>query len=252
MKLRSQQLTEEQLEHIAQCERVLEIELSDKTLLFQALTHASGAATRLHSNERMEFLGDAVLGFVACDLLFEKYPNWLEGDLTKIKSIVVSRRLCTELSERLGLDDFLLVGKGISSDSEIPASLLANVFESVVGAIYLDQGLEAARKFLEPILQDEIENAVAGKFETNHKSQLQQLAQKKFGKPPSYVLVAEHGPDHNKCFQIAARLNSREFPPAWGANKKDAEQKAAANALAELESVEIPFPVDSFDLDNFS
>ncbi len=239
------QLTEKQLEHVISCEDALGVSLENKSLLHIALTHASGAQTRLHSNERLEFLGDAVLGFVTCDLLFERYPKWLEGDLTKIKSMVVSRRLCTHLSEKLGLEPFLILGKGMSRDSQVPASLLANVFESILAAIYLDQGLDGARHFLEPLLEVEIENAAAGKFETNHKSHLQQLAQKRFGKPPTYVLTNEHGPDHSKSFQVVAKLGVRVFAPAWGNNKKEAEQRAAANALAELNEEPIPFAADS-------
>lgn len=229
---------------MVRCEERLGIELQDKTLLHLALSHASGSATRLKSNERLEFLGDAVLGFVACDLLFQLYPDWLEGELTKIKSMVVSRRLCSQLSEQLGLQEFLIVGKGMANDADIPSSLLANVFESIIAAIYLDSGLQAARNFLNPLLVTEIENAAAGKFETNHKSHLQQLAQKEFGQPPSYQLVDERGPDHIKCFQVCAKLGSREFSPAWGNNKKEAEQRAAANALAEINDVPIPFPSD--------
>ena len=234
-------LTAEQEAHVRRCESELGIELRDKSLMHVALTHASGAASRLSSNERLEFLGDAVLGFVTCDLLFQLYPNWLEGDLTKIKSMVVSRRLCCVLSEKLGLEPFLIVGKGMANDDPIPSSLMANVFESVIAAIYLDGGLEAARGFLTPLLRVEIENAAAGKFETNHKSDLQQLAQKRYGKPPSYVLLAEQGPDHSKCFQVAAKLGTQIYHPAWGSNKKEAEQRAAANALAEFNDEPIPF-----------
>ena len=234
-------LTEKQLDHVIECEQLLGISLENKSLLHIALTHASGAQTRLHSNERLEFLGDAVLGFVTCDLLFERYPKWLEGDLTKVKSMVVSRRLCTQLSQKLGIEPFLILGKGMSGDTKVPASLLANVFESILAAIYLDQGLDGARDFLEPLLEVEIENAAAGKFETNHKSQLQQLAQKQFGKPPTYVLTSEEGPDHLKRFQIVAKLGARTFFPAWGNNKKEAEQRAAANAMAEINEEPIPF-----------
>ena len=241
MNSKSDELSPDLLQHVAQCEQHLDIELQDKQLLHQALLHASGSNNRLESNERLEFLGDAVLGFICCELLFRKYPNWLEGELTRIKSVVVSRRTCTKLCAQLGIEQFLLVGKGIAGDEEMPASLLANVFESVLGAIFLDQGMPAVRRFLEPILLDEIDNAVAGRLETNHKSALQQLAQKKFGRPPGYVLVEEQGPDHNKCFRIAARVGNRDFAAAWGNNKKQAEQRAAANALAEMAGEEIPY-----------
>ena len=112
----------------------------DKELLRAALTHASGAQHRLASNERLEFLGDAILGAVVCEMLFHQYPEYLEGDLTKIKSIVVSRQTCAKISEALGLEEFLILGKGMTTHPSVPPSLLSDVFESLMAAIYLDGG----------------------------------------------------------------------------------------------------------------
>src|SRR3954464_2809495 len=134
-----------QLEH---CQDVLDYTFRDPMYLREALTHASGANHRLVSNERLEFLGDAVLGALVCDLLFLSFPEYLEGDLTRVKSVVVSRHTCAKISRRLGVDEFLVLGKGMGSQDETPPSVLADVFESLIGAIYLDGGMDAAKRFI--------------------------------------------------------------------------------------------------------
>ena len=226
---------------MARCEARLGYVFRDKGLLRAALTHASGAEHRLASNERLEFLGDAVLGLVVCDVLYRNYPSFLEGELTRVKSSVVSRLTCAKLSTLLGLDEFLILGKGMASTGAVPQSLMADVFESLIAAMYLDGGDEVARDFLARHLADEIAAAVALAHSDNAKSLLQQIAQKRFGATPSYQLLDEKGPDHSKCFKMGARAGSREFAPAWGRNKKEAEQRAACNALAEINGVSIPF-----------
>src|SRR5512132_1223388 len=123
---------------LGHCEDVLGYRFKDPTYLREALTHASGANHRLTSNERLEFLGDAILGAIVCELLFRKFPESLEGELTRIKSVVVSRRTCAKISQRLGFDEFLVLGKGMGSQDETPSSVMADVFESLIGAIYLD------------------------------------------------------------------------------------------------------------------
>src|SRR5947209_2435108 len=116
---------------LAECQRVLEYTFRDLSHLRAALTHASGADHRLASNERLEFLGDAILGAIVCEMLYTNYPDYLEGDLTRIKSHVVSRRTCTKISKALGFDSFLTLGKGMGSHEHTPASVLADVFESL-------------------------------------------------------------------------------------------------------------------------
>lgn len=216
----------------------------DRALLHAALTHASGAMHRLRSNERLEFLGDAILGAVVCDLLFRQYPEYLEGDLTKIKSIVVSRQTCAKLSEQLGLEEFLKLGKGMTTSPGVPPSLLANVFESLVAAVYLDGGHEAARRFIETHVGPQIELAAGGHHAANFKSLLQHLAQREFNTTPTYQLLDEKGPDHSKCFKISAQIGRNRYPPAWGRNKKEAEQRAARNALSEINGEPVPYPSD--------
>jgi ribonuclease-3 len=217
------------------CEEVIGYRFRDRSLLELCLTHASVARTRLASNERLEFLGDAVLGLVVCELLFRRYPEFAEGELTRIKSVVVSRSTCAEMSLRLGVDRLIFVGKGLGGHDRIPSSILAAVFESLVAGVYLDGGLEAAREFIERIVEDEIETAASRDRGRNFKSVLQHLAQKRFGATPAYRLVDEQGPDHSKCFLVAAVIGDSAYPAAWGASKKEAEQAAAQNALAELD-----------------
>ena len=229
---------------LARCERRIGYQFRDRLLLQAALTHSSGAEHRLASNERLEFLGDAILGSVVCEMLFRQFPQYLEGDLTKIKSVVVSRQTCAKLSEALGLQEFLILGKGMASNPTIPPSLLADVFESLVAAIYLDGGDPAARQFIHEIVGPEVELAAAGELGGNYKSLLQQFAQREFSTTPSYALLDEKGPDHNKCFKVAARVNGQSYQAAWGRNKKEAEQRAACNALSELQGEAAPYPSD--------
>lgn len=226
------------------CERRIGYEFSDKLLLRAALTHASGAEHRLASNERLEFLGDAILGAVVCELLFHQYPEYLEGDLTKIKSIVVSRQTCARISEALGMQEFLILGKGMTTHPTVPPSLLADVFESLIAAIYLDGGDRVAREFVEKYIGPEIELAAGGELGGNYKSLLQQFAQREFSTTPTYQLLDEKGPDHSKCFKISAQIGPNRYQAAWGRNKKEAEQRAARNALSELNEETPPFPTD--------
>lgn len=229
-------------EQMASCEERLVYEFQDKSLLQLALTHASGADHRLESNERLEFLGDAILGAVVCQRLYRKYPDNLEGDLTTIKSAVVSRQTCAKISKNLEIDQFLLIGKGMTNNESVPTSLLAGLFESLVGAIYLDGGEESARLFIERYLDSEIELVASGEAGGNYKSLLQQLAQKNHGSTPVYQLLDEQGPDHEKCFKVTALVGGKSYAPAWGPNKKEAEQHAACNALAQFENKPVPYP----------
>lgn len=226
------------------CEKRIGYTFKNKSLLRYALTHASGARHRLASNERLEFLGDAILGAVVCEVLYRRFPEYLEGELTKIKSIVVSRQTCAKISEQLGLEEFLILGKGMTTHPTIPMSLLADVFESLVAAMYLDGGDAAARAFVEKYVLPEIELAAGGDHEGNYKSMLQQLAQRDYGTTPTYQLLDEKGPDHSKCFKMSAQIGRNRYQPAWGRNKKEAEQRAARNALSELNGEPVPFPSD--------
>ena len=234
--------TSYEAEILEECQKAIGYVFRQPELLRGALTHTSGANTRLASNERMEFLGDAVLGLVTCEQLYLRFPDYQEGDLTKVKSAVVSRRTCARFSKELNLGDFLFLGKGMHGHAVVPSNLLADVYESLVAAIYLDGGLEAAREFILRHLGPEIEEVAENAHGGNFKSVLQQVAQRTFGQTPEYMLLWEEGPDHSKCFQIAAKIGSRVYVGAWGRNKKEAEQKAAMNALADINGEPIPFP----------
>jgi len=221
---------------VAECQRRIGYSFRDSGLLLAALTHASGAQHRLASNERLEFLGDAILGFLVCETLYRAFPDSLEGDLTRIKSVVVSRETCSRISEQLQLIDFLIVGKGLAENRPVPTSVLSDVFESLVAAIYLDGGVDAVRPLVHRMLAPEIAKVASGELGSNHKSLLQQWAQRDFGVTPTYEVIEESGPDHSKSFHVSAQIGSRRYAPAWGRNKKEAEQRAASNALVELKS----------------
>ena len=215
-------------------EKILGYSFRNAQLLKESLTHASIAQTRLHSNERMEFLGDAVLDLIVCEALYRRFPELLEGDLTKIKSAVVSRRTCCEVSRETGLIDLLIIGKGISSREQMPSSLAAAVYESIVAAMYLDGGFEVVKEYVLRTMNPKIDAIASNSHQQNYKAVLQQHAQQTLGATPIYELLDEKGPDHSKCFEVCVSVDGRRFTSAWGPNKKMAEQKAALLALEEL------------------
>jgi len=217
-----------------QAESILDYTFKDPDLLNEALTHASVADTRLKSNERMEFLGDAILGMVVCECLYTAYPSLLEGDMTKIKSSAVSRRTCSEVACQLGLDQFLKIGKGLSSHNDLPESISAAVMESVIAAIYLDGGCDAAARFIRTHFIPVIEQCADNGHQYNFKSVLQQYVQGCCESHATYHLLDEKGPDHAKCFKMRVEIDDRQFPSSWAASKKQSEQQAALNALIEL------------------
>jgi len=223
---------------LSRCEAVIGRPIGDPDLFRQAMTHSSVAENRTASNERLEFLGDAVLGLVVCDYLYQNYPDFLEGDLTKVKSAVVSRRTCAEIANDMGLPRLLVLGKGMPNGAGLPESLAAAAFESLIAAVYLDHGIDAAREFILSRLEPHIRRAASSEHQQNYKSKLQQHAQKDLAASPAYELLDEKGPDHAKCFEVAVNLCGRRFASAWGMSKKDAEQRAAYNALLALNLID--------------
>lgn len=219
---------------IRRIEELLNHGFSDHELLSKAFTHASLVDSRLNSNERLEFLGDSVLGLIVCDYLYTHYPDLLEGEMTKIKSTVVSRRVCAEIALALGLDVSLRLGKGMNRHAALPGSVLAAVFEALVGALYLDAGLATTQEFILGLMRQRIEDAARSGHQHNFKSVLQQTIQQTIGLTPQYVVLDEKGPDHAKCFEVAVELGARRFGSCWGPSKKQAEQDAALQALREL------------------
>jgi ribonuclease-3 len=206
----------------------------DPHLAFLAMTHSSAKEEGLECNERLEFLGDAILGHVACEHLFKTFRDQQEGELSVIKSVLVSAKILARAAQAIGLDEIILTGKGIS-DKKRPKSILANGFEALVAAIYLDSDLETVRAFLmrhliEPLLPTITHNP----RERNYKSMLQDYAQKNGLRLPDYRVAKSVGPDHRKRFQVAVELNGRSYDATWGYSKKEAEQRAARQALISL------------------
>ncbi|MHC4222210.1 MAG: ribonuclease III [Planctomycetota bacterium] len=230
-------------ETLQKIERIIAYKFSDRKILSDAFRHSSTTENRLDSNERLEFFGDAILAVVICQRLYESFPNYLEGDLTKIKSMLVSRRTCAKVTKQLDLHSYLEVGKGMESSRALTGSLAAGLLEAIIAAIYIDGGYEAAGKFILTIFEPFIEQADAKQSHGNFKSLLQQYVQQNLNSTPSYQVLDEKGPDHNKCFESEVNIKGRHFPSAWGTNKKEAEQKAAFNALVELGVVK----EDSYD-----
>jgi len=229
-------------DNLHQVEQILDHTFANGVLLTRAFTHSSAVDNRLDSNERLEFLGDAVLGVVICQALFEKFREYPEGELTKMKSMLVSRGMCARVARSLGLPQFLVVGKGMVSNKALPASLAAGLLEAVIAAIYLDGGFDAASDFILHTFSSLVDQVNAEEAHGNYKSLLQQYAQEQFNVAPVYVLLDEKGPDHNKCFESSVVIEQQHFASAWGPNKKDAEQKAAYNALVELGVLERAVP----------
>ncbi len=195
------------------------------------MTHSSRKGPNTPSNERLEFLGDSVLGLVTTEFIYQEYPDYDEGELTAIKSVVVSKPTLARLSHAVGLPRFLRVGRGISSQRQIPDSLQANVFEAVTAAIFLDGGIEAAKPFVLKGIVPEVKAVVENGHRQNFKSLLQQVAQRELRSTPAYRVLQERGPEHGKQFCVATVIRGQRYPAAWGDSKKDAEQRAAEKAL---------------------
>lgn len=187
------------------------------------------------SNERLEFLGDSVLGLVVADYLYGALPDKPEGDLAKIKSFVVSEDSLADVALALKVPDYLVIGKGEEhSGGRQKRAILADALEAVIGACYLDQGIEEARRFVLRFFVPEIDKVIAGRHRKDFKTLLQERVQKQLKTYPQYVLVRKAGPDHARTFWIEVHVGERRFGPAEGHNKKEAEQKAAAIAYGEL------------------
>ena len=204
----------------------------DAELETRALTHAStGAAT---DNERLEFLGDTVLDLIAAEELFRMHPGHDEGRLTAAKAWLVSRETLAEAARKIGLAEQAIFGRGMAPE-RAPRSVLANLYEAVLGAIYLDSGLEAARTWTLRTLHDAFSRAAHAGEELNHKQRLQEYAQADGGVPPHYKLVRERGDAHCRAFLVKAQIDGTSYPSAWGRTRKEAERYAAMEALQVIE-----------------
>lgn len=218
-------------------EEVVGYRFKDAGLLKQALSHKSHASESGSGvyNERLEFLGDSVLASVVAHAVFIGYPDEPEGNLSKKKSLLVSRPSLALWGEALDIGAHLHLGVGEeSTGGRTRQSLLANAVEALIGAIYLDGGYEAAAKFIRA-WYDRTHGSL---LETDHKSRLQEILQKRHKSPPSYETTAATGPDHDKVFQITVRLGERELGRGTGKSKKEAEQAAASDALKKMDGVD--------------
>ena len=217
-------------------EESLSISFNDSSLLRQAFTHRSyinehRGEGRTH-NERLEFLGDAVLELIATHFLYEKYPNHDEGDLTAFRASLVNAIILSEVAADLGMNDYLLLSRGEAKDNgRARQMLLANAFEAVVGAIYLDQGYEAAHNFIAKNLFPKIDDIVQKRLWQDAKSLLQERAQEVESATPYYSVLRESGPDHDKHFLVGVYVKDILLAQGDGKSKQEAEQTAARRAL---------------------
>jgi ribonuclease-3 len=228
--------------HFAAIEGRIGYRFRDRGLLEHALTHKSRTAEDpsggVADNESLEFLGDAVLGFVAADLLYREFPEYSEGPKSKAKAALVSTTALAGMSRTLGLGEALLLGRGEEkTGGRTKQALLADVFEAVIAAIYLDGGIEPARGFIErqlrPLLADVRQSTVFGR---DHKSALQERLQGQGRSLPTYRISSESGPDHQKIFHVDVRIDGQVVATGTGRTKKDAEQESARLALASLDA----------------
>jgi ribonuclease III len=215
-------------------EEALGIHFHNPELLHLALTHRSyiyeTAGEGLSSNERLEFLGDSILAFISADFLYQAFPNLSEGELSDIRAILVKRDTLANFAREIHLGDFLLLGRG-EQHSGGGQRVLASAFEAVLGAIYLDQGIETVRSFLLPRLEPLARDIVQKRLFKDNKSLFQELAQAHDGITPSYRLVSQEGPSHNREFTVEVMLGNQVAGQGHGRNKQAAEQEAANNAL---------------------
>src|SRR3989344_4414127 len=223
-------------QHLAGFEHKVGFTFKSKTLLRQAFTHRSYLNEHKgfgEHNERLEFLGDAVLELIVSEFLFHKYPTKPEGELTAYRAALVNTVSISGVAQELGMNDFLLLSKGEAKDKgRARQYILANTYESFIGALYLDQGYDAAARFIAETLLAKAENIVTQGLWMDAKSEFQELSQEKFGTTPHYELVAETGPDHDKHFTSAVYIGGREIARGEGKSKQEAEQAAAEKALA--------------------
>jgi len=219
-------------------EKKIKINFKDKDLLKQAFIHRSyineNPKMGLSHNERLEFLGDAVLEIVVTEYLYIKYPNQMEGELTAYRSALVNAVTLSEVALDLGMNDFLLLSKGEAKDTgKARQFILANTFESFVGSLFLDQGYEKTKEFIKKVLFGRLDEIISKKLWRDAKSYVQEKAQEEFGLTPSYKVIKEFGPDHDKQFTVGIFFNDNMVASGIGKSKQEAEQKAAEKALEE-------------------
>lgn len=224
--------------NILQVEERLGYIFDTKDHLILALIHRSFVneykAAPLEHNERLEFLGDSVLGLVLADYLYHRLPDYPEGMLSQLRSRLVDATSCAHYLQKLGLSPFILLGRGEKiTEGRAKLSIQADVFEAIVGAIYLDGGLVSVKSFFLCHFEEEINQAI-GSPPRNYKADLQDYSQRKYQKTPIYKVVQESGPDHAKIFHVMVFVDDKEAGLGMGASKKEAEQRAAFEAVSKI------------------
>ncbi|KKQ21495.1 MAG: Ribonuclease 3 [Candidatus Nomurabacteria bacterium GW2011_GWA1_37_20] len=217
-------------------EKKTKIIFKNKKLLEQAFIHRSyineNPSTSLSHNERLEFLGDAVLELVVTDFLYKKYPNYTEGELTALRSALVNAVIISEVATSIGMNDYLLLSKGEAKDNgKARQYILANTYEAYIGALYLDQGIDVVDKFVHRFLLPKTQEIVSKKLWRDAKSLVQEKAQEFVNITPAYKVLNESGPDHDKHFTVGIYFGSSLIAEGKGKSKQEAEQKAAETAL---------------------
>ena len=232
------------MSHLSKCEAAFGITFADKTLLQRALTHRSYVNENpdfpLEDNERLEFLGDAILDFVIGEYLYHHFPEMREGNLTSLRAALVKTETLARFAIQLDLGQYLFVGRGEaeSGGRGRPANLCA-AFESLVGAIYLDQGLEVVKDFIAPFVEPELERVIQGELDKDAKSLLQELSQGLLQLTPAYRTVSEKGPDHAKEFTVEVVIGGQVYGRGQGNSKQAAAQAAARAALEKFDDQSI-------------
>lgn len=223
---------------LAEIEEKIHYTFVNKELLILAFVHRSFLNEHRNEvsqhNERLEFLGDSVLGLAVGDFLYHRLPNHPEGELSQLRSQLVDAAACAHYLQKLSLAEYILLGRGERlGEGKAKASILADVFEALIGACYIDGGMAAAKALLLGNFDAEIETAI-GNPSRNYKAELQDYSQKKWQKAPVYQIIQEAGPDHAKVFHVMVSINDKEAGIGIGASKKEAEQRAALEALSKI------------------
>lgn len=224
------------MEELSNLEKKLKLNFKDKNLLRMAFIHRSylneHPEERLGHNERLEFLGDSVLGMVVSKYLFIEYPNQPEGDLTNFRSSLVNAKMLSKAAVGLHLGNYLYLSRGEeATGGRNRQYIMANTFEALIGAIFLDQGLDAAESFIKKIILPNLKEILEKNLYKDFKSQLQEKAQEKYGVTPTYKVIEEIGPDHAKTFKTAVFIEQKKIAAGEGNSKQEAEQKTAKVAL---------------------
>lgn len=220
-------------------QKKLGVKFNDPELLKRALTHRSYLNENRSvdkSNERLEFLGDAVLELIVSDYLYREYSERPEGDLTSFRSAIVRTESLAQASRELGYGEYLRLAKGEEeSGGRDKDYILANTFEAILGAIYIDQGYEVCKELVTKSLISKIENIVKNRLDIDSKTRIQEVVQSKYGRTPTYVVLKEHGPDHNKKFVVGVKVGNKIIGKGRGTSKQRAEEDAAKKGLEYIE-----------------